>query len=242
MSDDGGVDRPEGERRLVAHLRTWLGSWPDQGPDGLVVVGSPARVQPGWDGAVRPVAGVATPTGAIVSVPPESVDAVRGLGDDLAAVGPGIAAAVGRPGWTFASGIFRWTHAPTPGDDPGVWLDRGDERVPAWLHPFNGDVLVALVDGEVAAGVGRKQHDRHGHELAVVTEEAHRGKGLAVALVTQAARRVLADGAVPTYLHAPGNAASAATAVRAGFPDEGWTVLGLFGAPPGGQATGRPQP
>ena len=85
----------------------------------------------------------------------------------------------------------------------------------------------------MAAGVGRKQHDAHGHELAVVTEEAHQGRGLAAALVTQAARRVLADGAVPTYLHAPTNHASAATAVRCGFPDEGWSVLGLFGGPPG---------
>ena len=227
------VSRAEGVRRLVAHLERWLGTWPEGGPEGLVVVGSAARVEPGWDGEVRVVAGVATPAGAVVSVPPDSVDAVRALGDDLPALRAGIADVVGRPGWRFSHGTFRWTSAPTPGRDVGSWVDPREPGVPAWLRPFNGDVLVALVEGEAAAGVGRKQHDRHGHELAVVTEEAHRGKGLAALLVAQAARRVLADGAVPTYLHAPGNTASAATAVRSGFPDEGWQVLGLFGGPPG---------
>ncbi len=227
------IDRATGEERLGLHLRAWLGAWPEDGPSGLVVVGSSVRDEPGWDGTVRPVAGVATPDGAVLSVPPASLEDVRALGDGLDSVATGIADVLDRPGWSFARGAFRWSHAPTPGPDVGVWVDRDDERVPTWLHPFNGDVLVAFVDGEVGAGVGRKQHDAHGHELAVVTEEAHRGKGLAAHLVAQAARRVLADGAVPTYLHAPGNAASAATAVRAGFPDEGWQILGLFGGPPG---------
>jgi GNAT superfamily N-acetyltransferase len=227
------IGQHEGERRLAAHLRTWLGTWPEGGPQGLVVVGAEARTRPAWDGAVRPVTGVATREGAVVSVPPERADAVRALGDDLTAVADGIAEAVGHPGWTFARGVFRWTHAPTALTDVGVWLDRDDERVPEWLRPFNGDVLVALVDGEVAAGVGRKLHDPSGHELAVVTEEAHRGKGLAAGLVAQAARRIIAAGAVPTYLHAPDNHASAATAIRAGFPDRGWQILGLFGGPPG---------
>lgn len=160
--------------------------------------------------------------------PPNSVSAVRALGDDLDALGAGIAGVLGQPGSRFGRGAFRWSHAPTPGHDLGTWVDRHDERVPPWLHPFNGDVLVALVEGVVAAGVGRKCHDRYGHELAVVTEEGFQGRGLAAALVAQAARRVLDDGAVPTYLHAPGNVASAATAARAGFPDEGWQVLGLF--------------
>lgn len=226
------VDRAAGEQRLTAHLRAWLGAWPDGGPKDLVVVGSSTRVEPGWDGTVRPVAGVATPDGAVLSVPPGSVEDVRALGDDLDVVATGLAGVLDRRGWTFARGTFRWSHAPTPGPDVGHWVDRRDERVPAWLRPFNGDVLVAFVDGAVGAGVGRKRHDEHGHELAVVTEEAHRGKGLAARLVAQAARRVLADGAVPTYLHAPGNAASAATAVRAGFPDEGWQILGLFGGAP----------
>ena len=76
--------------------------------------------------------------------------------------------------------------------------------------------------------VQRKQHDLWGHELAVVTEEALRGRGIARRLVAQAARRVLSDGAVPTYLHAFDNAASARVAEAAGFADRGWQFLTLL--------------
>lgn len=225
--------------RLTAHLRSWLGAWPPEHT--LQVVGSDQRLLPGWDGTVRPVNGVVTPHGTVLSVPPDAVDDVRAAGDDLETIGGRLADILERPGATFGSGLFRWSTDPAPSDDPGVWLPTDDPRVPEWLHPFNGDVLVALesddrVDGDgrsgdtvVAAGVGRKQHDACGHEVAVVTEKAFRGRGLARRLVGQAARRILDDGAVPVYLHAPDNVASARTADAAGFPDVGWRIIGLFG-------------
>ena len=223
------------EPRLQEHLRSWLGAWPPA--SAIEVVGSRRRVEPGWDGSVRAFNGVSTPDGTVVSVPPDRVDAVRVAADeaagDLDALGSRLPDLLGMPGAVFGRGIFRWSTAPTPGDDPGVWLPTTDERVPLWLHPFNGDVLVAFDDGELAAGVGRKVHDDAGHEVAVVTEEAHRGKGYARRLVTQAARRILDDGAVPVYLHAPDNVASARTADASGFPDVGWRILGLFGGAAG---------
>jgi predicted GNAT family acetyltransferase len=87
---------------------------------------------------------------------------------------------------------------------------------------------VAFDDGRPVAGVGIKVHDRLGRELSVVTDEAARGRGLARRLVATAARRILADGCVPTYLHAPDNAASARVAEQVGFADHGWTVHGLW--------------
>jgi predicted GNAT family acetyltransferase len=75
--------------------------------------------------------------------------------------------------------------------------------------------------------VGIKHHDRHGHELAVGTEPAARGRGLARRLVAQAARRILDEGAVPTYQHDPANIASARVAEAAGFPDRGWRSIAL---------------
>ena len=220
------------DTRLTAHLRSWLGEWPPR-TTGLTVVGSERRTTPAWDGRVAPVTGVLTPHGGVLSVPPDAVGAVRALGDDVEAIGAGVADALGRPSWRFGRGVFRWSGAPTPGDDPGLWLPTDDPRVPEWLRPFNGDVLVAFVADEVAAGVGRKIHDEHGHELAVVTEPGHQGRGWARQLVTQAARRVLADGAVPTYLHQRSNTASARTADASGFPDVGWEILGLFAGSPG---------
>jgi predicted GNAT family acetyltransferase len=80
-----------------------------------------------------------------------------------------------------------------------------------------------------AAGVGIKRHNPAGMEISVGTEEAHRGKGLASRLVAQAARWILAEGAVPIYLHDPANIGSDKTALKAGFPDEGWKIVGMAG-------------
>jgi GNAT superfamily N-acetyltransferase len=221
--------------RLEAHLRSWVGAWPPPSP-GLNVIGDPARLEPTWDGAVRPFQGVGDGVGTVIAVPPEAVAAVRaaladglsaldrpGLGDDLGrtlGVGP---AAVG-------TGVFRTTDRVAPDlADLGEWFEHQVEGLPEWLAPFNGPRLVAFDDGGRAlGGVGIKVHDRFGHEIAVVTEERARGTGIARRLVATAARRILDEGAVPTYLHPPTNLASARVAEAVGFPDRGWTVHGLW--------------
>jgi GNAT superfamily N-acetyltransferase len=202
----------------------------------VLVVGSDKRVDPGWDGKVHPVVGVVGPDGGVLSVPPDLVDAVLALGRGsvsghvaIGALAAGLPGALSRPDARFDLGLFRWTGAPTGLADAGEWAAPDDPRVPAWLRPFNGDVLVAWDDfGEYGAGVGRKMHDRFGHELAVGTEESLRGRGLARHLVAQAARRVLDDGAVPTYLHEVANVASGRVARAAGFEDRGWRFIGLL--------------
>jgi GNAT superfamily N-acetyltransferase len=216
------------DARLTDHLRTWLGRWPGSGP-GLTVVGSSRRVEPGWDGHVHAVIGVEAPDGGVLSVPPAAEPAVAALlatGDD----GSGVPAAAQLDGGFFR-GVFRWSTEPAALPDAGEWVPALDPSVPDWLRPFGGDVLVARAPdtGEHLAGVGIKRHDAHGHELAVVTAEAARGRGLARRLVAQAARRVLDEGAVPTYLHAHSNSGSAKVADAAGFPDRGWSVLGVGG-------------
>jgi len=222
--------RPALAGRLERHLADWLGAWPPPS-GGLTVVGSLHRTEPGWDGKVYPVAGVETPGGIVLSVPPDLVEAVRAAGQDLAAVGAALPGIVGRPDARFGRGVFRWCQEilPSSDDDPSaVWLPPDDERVPPWLAVFNGDVLVHLdEDGRYGAGVGRKRHDAHGSELSVATEEHLRGRGLARRLVAQAARRVADEGAVATYLHAVSNTASAKVAQAAGFPDSGWWILGV---------------
>lgn len=212
--------------RLTAHLSSWLGRWPGDGP-GLTVVGSPRRREPSWDGTVHAVVGVSTPEAGVLSVPPQVVPAVAALvdgGGDLSQV-PATAGITGR----WFAGVFRWSTSPAALPDAGEWIDADAPSVPLWLRPFGGEVLVAVdpLSGVHLAGVGIKRHDAHGHELAVVTAEAARGRGLARRLVAQAARRVLDEGAVPTYLHTPGNLASASVAAAAGFEDRGWSVLGI---------------
>jgi len=224
------------EERLPAHLALALGQWPPRAE--LDVVGSARRTSPGWDGEVRPVLGVTTPTGTVLSVPPSLVTEVGALGPAWRA--PAFAAGLndllghggGRRCVLDGTGLYRWSTAPADLPDTGEWVERDDPRVPPWLRPFNGGVLCAWDDdGAYVAGVGLKHHDEHGEEIAVGTEPAARGKGLARLLVATAARAVLRRGAVPTYLHAADNVASARVATAAGFPDRGWHVVGLFTQP-----------
>ena len=221
------MNLPNLAARLERHLADWLGAWPPNGE--LTIVGSSHRVTPAWDGKIYPVAGVETPEGTVLSVPPDLVEKTRAAGDDLASIGRALPAIVGRPDARFGRGVFRWCHELLDDSDPeAVWIPPDDVRVPAWLSVFNGDVLVHLDEhGRYGAGVGRKRHDANGSELSVATEEHLQGRGLARRLVAQAARRVADEGGVATYLHHPSNIASAHVAEASGFPDTGWWILGL---------------
>lgn len=226
MDESGPLPPPEEVHdRLARHLRSWLGAWPPDGP--VTVVGSPRRRQPAWDGAVRPFAGVATPQGAVLSVAAERVERVRAAGVVLDDVLDGLRDALDAPGRVVGRGVFRYSVASPDFGMVGEWVPAEDPRVPAWLRPFGGQVLVVIEDGRYVAGVGIKRHDELGHEVAVATEEAWRGRGLARALVARASRRILRAGGVPIYLHGRGNEASARVATASGFPDRGWLVLGL---------------
>jgi GNAT superfamily N-acetyltransferase len=219
------------DERLTSHLRSWVGAWPPPAA-GVHVVGDPARLEPTWDGAVRPLQGVGNGSATVIAVPPAAVSTVtEAIGDDLHRTGLGdeLGAILGVGPAAFGAGVFRTTDHVAPDiADLGEWFDRQTDELPDWLAPFNGPRLVAFEDGWPIAGVGIKIHDRVGRELSVVTEEAARGRGLARRLVATATRRVLADGGVPTYLHAPDNTASARVAEQVGFVDHGWTVHGLW--------------
>jgi len=215
------------DRRLYRHLVTWLGQWPAR--QLLHVVGSPRRTEPGWDGRIHPAIGIEGPAGMVLSVPPDRVVAAREL-RHLSPEGllTELPAAVGRVGWHSYRAVFRYTTAPANLPEVGEWVKVGDPVVPDWLRPFGDEVLVVRdAAGGYLAGAGIKRHDRYGHELSVGTEPAARGQGLARRLVAQAARRVLAEGAVPTYLHEPGNVGSARVAEAAGFADRGWWAYGV---------------
>ncbi len=220
----------EVDTRLRRHLRRWLGRWPPT-TTGLDVIGSIRRTQPEWDGRIYPVVGITDPFAGVLSVPPAAGPRVRARASlvgrrRLAAELPEL---VGEPGRRVYTGVFRWCQRPATLSQAGVWVDADDSAVPDWLRPFGHQVLIARdpETGAYLAGVGIKHHDRYGRELAVGTESSVRGRGLARRLVAQAARRVLDEGAIPTYQHAPGNVASARVAEAAGFPDHGWRSIGL---------------
>ena len=215
----------EVDDRLDRHLRGWLGAWPPT--EEVTVVGSPRRGEPCWDGRLRPLAGVGTPEGTVVSVAPDRVDAVRAAGSTLDELVEALPEVLGQPGGVVGRGVYRYALSAPDVDPIGDWVAADDPEVPAWLRPFGGHVLVVREEGEYVAGLGIKRHDKLGHEVAVATEEPWRGRGLARALVARASRAILRAGGVPIYLHARGNAASARAAEVSGFPDRGWFILGL---------------
>ncbi len=223
---------------IAAHLREWIGAWPPPGR-GLTVVASRTRTEPSWDGRVRPLLGALDDSGdGIVAVAPDIHRAMADLlhgeprtvldDEDLRTrVGELVAGS----GAVLGVGVLRWaTEVTADLPDVGKWLDHTDPRVPEWLHPFGGEALVALDDdGAYAGGVGVKRHGPTGRELAVVTDEAHRGRGLARRLVATAARHELEHVPLVTYLHDERNDASARVAEAVGFPDRGFSVLEVFG-------------
>jgi GNAT superfamily N-acetyltransferase len=254
--EDAGL--PDG---LRAHWRAWLGATDDElavlgavhdGPPPVVLVGAEGRTRPGWDGAVHAVTGIVDAAGAaVVSVPPAHLAWARAYvaqarhrsahgggtagGAALDALRAALPERLGLPGHIVYRGVCRWSDTPPTAEqlpDAGEWLPFEDPRVPEWLRPFGGDVLVALDDDRYLAGVGLKRHDRHGHEISVGTDEHARGRGLARRLVAQASRTLHEQGIVATYLHDPANVASARVADATGFPDRGWGVLGIFQVAP----------
>jgi GNAT superfamily N-acetyltransferase len=230
---------------LTQHLQAWAGYSSHR--QRLRVVGHAANSRSGWSGHPNVLTGVIDPTGRTTLAVPES-DAQRvGVsvagalrrprlsrtthdGEiDLAIAG--VTAALHRPEEHIERVHLRWTL--TPADLPAIgrWIPPEDARLPDWLRPFGGPALCATDEcGRIVAGVGVKRHDPWAHELAVVTEPEARGRGLARRLISQAARELLQRNIVPTYLHTPGNAASARVAEAAGFAWSGWQALLLSSA------------
>jgi ribosomal protein S18 acetylase RimI-like enzyme len=227
MSSDPIPSPGDLARRLARHLSHRLGAWPPGNKP--QIVGCELRDEPEWDGVVRPLLGVETPTGTIISVSPAALAEVERLArGGREALSAGIGAVFGQEGETLGFGIFRYLDHLVDLDDLGEWVETDDARLPGWLRPFNGGVLIVCDEANrYMAGVGLKRHDEFGSEIAVGTEPEFRGRGLARRLVATAARHLLATGATVTYEHALDNDSSGAVASASGFSDRGWKAVHL---------------
>jgi ribosomal protein S18 acetylase RimI-like enzyme len=184
---------------------------------------------PEWDGLVRPVLGIGTPEGSVISVPFSVLDEAIALAElGFAAMSAAIGALFGRPHVPLGVYDFRYLRELVALEPLGEWVQAEDPRTPAWLRPFNGGVLI-VCDGDdrYMAGVGLKLHDEFASEIAVGTEPEFRGRGLARRLVATASRHLVEEGKTATYEHVPSNDRSGAVAIAAGFSDSGWTTIHL---------------
>lgn len=221
------------EDRLNTFLTSRLGTWPPA--RGLELRHCLRRDEPGWDGRLQPFLGIESPVGTVLTFSETvfpcgtSLDR-REVADGLD--GPDahmtIPALFGHPEMHFGRAVFRFSAEFPALEDIGEWCETTDPRLPAWLRPFNGGVLVHwAADGSYAAGVGLKKHNDLGYEISVGTSPDHRGQGLAQRLVAASARSVWERGAIAMYLHGATNAASARVAAKAGFPDLGWHLIAM---------------
>lgn len=219
------------EARLATFLTSRLDTWPPAAP--LELRACHLRELPRWDGKIVPFLGIESPHGTVITYSPTIFPTASTLDpmtveDELGTSDAHITipALFGHPEMHFGRGVFRYLSEFVDLPEIGEWVSPADSRLPAWLRPFNGGVLVHWADdGSYAAGVGLKQHNEHGMEISVGTDPAHRGKGLAQALVAQSARAIWERGTIPMYLHGTHNAASARVAEKSGFPDRGWHII-----------------
>src|SRR5687768_6528752 len=113
-----------GVNQLPEFLAEYLGAWP--GTPGLTVVGSDARVRPGWDGQVHDVIGVAGQGTAVISVPPDIAELVRDRVRGWEQAEEILPEALGRSDRRVYYGTFRWTYRPAALPDAGVWIPADD--------------------------------------------------------------------------------------------------------------------
>lgn len=219
------------ESRLNAFLTSRLGTWPPT--RGLELRHCAIRDEPGWDGRLQAFLGIESPVGTVLtfsehvfpcgtSLNPRAVEDELG-GPDAHITVPEL---FQQPEMHFGRAVFRYLGEFVDLPELGEWVETDDPRIPDWLRPFNGGVLIHWSeDGHYAAGVGLKKHNELGYEISVGTDPAYRGQGLAQQLVATSARHIWEMGAIPLYMHGATNAASARVAEKSGFPDRGWHII-----------------
>jgi hypothetical protein len=197
------------------------------------------RITKDSDGSVRPLLGVTADIrfgfATALSVPPLTFPRVRTLIDDLSGAGfrdlatlrDTVPTAVGHPDQVWFESDLRWTTSPPVTGDAGRWCRPSQLAPPPEAAPSAGPILLSTDRrGRYRASVRLHRHTNFAYEL-VLDAAATTGRDVSAALLAQAARSVVANGALPfvtTDLRDPG---SAAVHAAAGFEHRGWHLIEL---------------
>lgn len=196
---------------------------------GVYVIPSERRTRPGWGGYTIPMLGLATPSGGVVSVRPDLLERTRGQLSLLNTGRPiGVAEfarlqQVSRAAIPYAyslSGFVLYTDAEhfVPRESRARPIERNDVRGADLRRRFDGEIFAIWgMRGEIAAWSAIKLKSDDVWEIAVVTEAAYRGQGLAQETVSAATAHILEQGRVALYVHDRNNHASAKVCRSLGY-------------------------
>lgn len=200
---------------------------------GVHILPSERRTRPGWGGYTVPVLALSTPTGGIVSARQDLLERVRsGLGPTAAdrPLGPAEftrlhhVARLAIPYAYSLSGHVLYTDTENfkPRASRAVRLERNDPRGTDLRRRFDGEIFVVWsIRGEIASWSAIKLKSNDVWEIAVVTEPAYRGQGLAREVVSAATAHILEQGRLALYVHDRTNLASAKVCRSLGYVEYG---------------------
>jgi RimJ/RimL family protein N-acetyltransferase len=196
---------------------------------GVHILPSERRTRPGWGGYTVPILAISTTAGGIVSTRPDLLERVRsGLGpvpvdQPLGAADFARLHHVSRLAVPYAyslSGHVLYTDVDhfQPRPSRAMRLERNDPRGTDLRRRFDGEIFVVWsVRGEIASWSAIKLKSDDVWEIAVVTEAAFRGQGLAKEVVTAATTHILEQGRLALYVHDRTNLASAKVCRALGY-------------------------
>jgi RimJ/RimL family protein N-acetyltransferase len=198
---------------------------------GVHVVPSERRTRPGWGGYTIPLLALSTPRGGVVSVRPEVLDRARSalgpirVGEPLGAVEferlRQLAKSIVPYAYSLSGHVlFADAERFHPRSGRAERLDCGDTRGADLRRRFDGEIFVVRgARGEIASWAAIKLKSDDVWEIAVVTEAAYRGRGLAKEVVSAATDHILAQDRLALYVHDRVNLASAKVCRSLGYAE-----------------------
>ena len=196
---------------------------------GVHVIPSERRTRPGWGGYTIPVLALATPGGGVVSVRPDLVERTRGqlsmfnTGRPIGAAEFARLQQVSRTSIPYAYSLSGYVLYTDPGHfrprpSRALPIERNDPRGADLRRRFDGEIFAIFgIRGEIASWSAIKLKSDDVWEIAVVTDAAYRGQGLAKEVVSAATAHILEQGRMALYIHDRNNQASARVCRALGY-------------------------
>jgi GNAT superfamily N-acetyltransferase len=196
---------------------------------GVHLVPSPRRTRPGWGGYTVPVLALSTRRGGVVSIRPDLAPSAQPELADAGADEP-----LGEPHFERLRRLARRAvpyvyslsgyalycdrHSFRPAGNLAERLGPTDPRGRDLRRRFDGEIFAIFgIRGEIASWSAIKLKSDEVWEIAVVTDAAYRGQGLAKEVVSAATAHILEQGRTALYVHDRNNHASARVCRSLGY-------------------------